>query len=182
MKTRTYLRTSFLPLLVALTLFSCKKSGSSGAGGNSLSALSGNWHTTAWGGVNNNILTFSINAGTATGTVTGVGTQPKGFAVGDQLLTAIVYNSPGRYNATGKFTYGPQNDSSGTRAAILTLQNNNTQLTIDYVAINSNFPEIIYVFQAGQLTAMNRKSPFLCQMMGLTDLVQSLSGIDFPKI
>jgi len=104
-------------------------------------------YISAWGGVNNNYLSFSVDPTAATGTVTKVGSQPFNFAIGDKLLTNIIYNAPGRFNATGKFTYGANNSSTKTRAAIITLQNNNTQMTIDYVAIDADFPEIFYVFQ-----------------------------------
>jgi len=143
---------SLLLLFIAtsVTFSSCKKSGTTPKTNNgNLDALSGPWEITAWGGVQGNILNFTVDATAATGTITQVGTQPFGYAVGDKLFTSIIYNSPGRYNATGKFTYGTNNASSKTRAVILTLQNNNTQVTIDYPAIDADFPEIIYIFQKG---------------------------------
>ena len=152
MKTTSFFKTIFLALLL-VSVFSCTKDNSTKVT-NNLTVISGSWTVSAWGGINGNPLTFSIDATAATGTVTQVGSQPFGFAIGDQLLTNIVYSSSGSYNATGKYTYGPNNATSGTRAAIITLQNSNTQLTIDYPALNSSFPEITYVYQKGTSTTI----------------------------
>jgi hypothetical protein len=105
------------------------------------------WTTPDWGGVADNPLTFNIDATSATGVITAVGSSSFGFAVGDKLFTNITANANGTYSCMGKYTYGTNNSSSSTRSATLSLQNNNTQLTADYPALNSDFPEIIYVYQ-----------------------------------
>ena len=112
-------------------------------------ALATTWHTSTWGGVNGNYLVFKIDAATASGTVNIVSVQSFGFAIGDKILTGIKANSDGSFSATGKYTYGTNSESSGTRPCTITLQNNGTQLTIDYPAINAQFPEVVYVYQKG---------------------------------
>jgi len=154
MKTTTKIL-SFLFLISCIGFTACKKDSTTAISANSLSPLSGSWTISAWGGVENNLFNFSIDATTGIGTITEVGAQSFGFTAGDKFLTSIIYNSPDRFNASGEYTYGTNNETSGTRAAILTLQNNNTQLTIDYPAINSDFQEIIYVFQKGSVTNVN---------------------------
>ena len=151
---KTNFKPAFFFLLIAIVAtFGCKKAASTKPT-NNLSLLNGSWNVSAWGGVAGNYIDFTISESTGIGTVTFLDSQPFGFVVGDKLFTDIVYTSAGKYSATGKYTYGTDNTSSGTRAVILTLQNNNTQLTADYPAINSDFPELIYVFQQGTVTAL----------------------------
>jgi len=120
---------TLLPLVVVcLVLVSCSKKSNPKPAGD-ISVLATSWTVTTWGGVANNPLSFTINKSTAIGTVTSVGTQPFGFAVGDQLYTNITANSNGTFSAKGKYTYGANNASSSTRNCTLSLQNNNTQLT-----------------------------------------------------
>lgn len=114
-----------------------------------LGAIATNWHTSSWGGVSNNYLIFKIDAATASATVSSVSVQSFGFAAGDKLLTGIKANSDGSFSCTGKYTYGTNSESSGTRPCTITLQNSNTQMTIDYPAINASFPRVVYVYQKG---------------------------------
>jgi len=156
------MKTTFQICLIMLVataslIASCKKDSATAPvkKASSLSPLSGSWYISEWGGVQNNGFSFSIDTTTMIGTVTQVSSQPFGYTIGDQFLISIVYNAPGRFNATGEYTYGTNNTTKSTRAAILTLQNNNTQLTIDYPAINADFQEITYVFQKGSVTNIN---------------------------
>jgi len=152
---KTTFKTAFFFLLIAtMATFSCKKSANTKPKTNNLALLEGGWYSADWGGVNNNYVAFTISDTTASGTVTYSGPQSYNFNVGDKMFTNIVYNSPGTYTAQGKYTYGTDNSSTGMRAVTLSLQNNNTQLTADYPALNADFPEIIYVFQQGQITAL----------------------------
>lgn len=141
----TILKPLFFTLLI-ITFLSCKKSTTTNPVTNT-GPLNGTWAVSAWGGVNGNPLAFVANTTPKTGVVTQVGSQPFGFAVGDQLFSNITVSGTGTYTCTGKYTYGANNSTSGTRAANLSLQNNGTQLTADYPAISSSFPEIIYIYQ-----------------------------------
>lgn len=134
----------FFLILFIIAFLSCKKS-ISPTPAVSTDPLNGTWTISAWGGVNGNVLKFIANTDLKAGVVTQVGSQSFGFAVGDQLFSNIV--TSGTYTYTGKYTYGTNNTTSGTRACVLSLQNSNTQLTADYPALNSSFPEIIYVYQ-----------------------------------
>ncbi len=136
-------------ILIAVTVFSsCSKSGNAKPQNTTnLSALNGIWSVPAWGGVANNTLAFVIQADSTTGVVSQIGSNPFGFAVGDKIFTNIAVSGTGTYSCTGKYTYGTNSTNSSTRSAVMTLQNNNTQLTVDYPAINSSFPEIIYIYQ-----------------------------------
>jgi hypothetical protein len=120
-----------------------------------LSPLNGSWYISGYGGNANTNLTFSIDTVAATGTVTQITGQAYGLAIGDKFFTNIIYNAPGRYNATAEYTYGTNNTTKGTRAAILTLQNNNTQLSVEYPALNADFPDITYIFRQGSVTNVN---------------------------
>ncbi len=143
------MRTKFFMIAVGaiMLIASCKKSDTQSGTADALASLNGSWYTSAWGGVNNNSLTFVISSSAATGVITQIGSQTFNFAVGDMLLQNITAGSNGTYNCIGKYTYGTNNQSTSTRAAVLTLQNNNTQLTVDYPALNASFPEIVYVYQ-----------------------------------
>jgi len=144
MKTKSFFL-SFV--LIAMSVFiSCKKSDKQSTNIDTLVALNATWVNSAYGGVNSNPIKISINSSTGVGTVTSVGSQNFGIAVGDQFFTNITAGSSGTYNAIGEYTYG-SSFQKGTRPVVLSLQNNNTQLTADYPAINASFPEIIYIFQ-----------------------------------
>jgi hypothetical protein len=145
---KTFYKT-LLPVIAAcIMLVSCSKKSDTNKPAGDISALAASsWTVSAFGGVAGNPLTFSVNKSTAVGTVTAVGSQPFGFAVGDQLFTNITANTDGTYSAKGKYTYGTNSSSSSTRSCTLSLQNNNTQLTAFYPAINSSFPAITYVYQ-----------------------------------
>ncbi len=129
-----------------LMITSCKKSNSGSGNTDALAKLNATWVNTAYGGVNNNTIKVSINSTTSTGTVTEIGAQNFGIVVGDLFFTGITAGTGGAFNGTGLYTYSPGNQKA-TRAVVLTLQNNNTQLTADYPALNASFPEIIYVYQ-----------------------------------
>lgn len=139
-------KTLFPIVIVCLVLASCSKKSNPKPAGN-ISALATSWTVTAWGGVAGNPLSFTINKSTAVGKVTAVGTQPFGFAIGDQIFTNITANGDGTYSAKGKYTYGTNSSSSGTRNCTMSLQNNNTQLTVFYPALNSSFPDVTYIYQ-----------------------------------
>ena len=138
------------------TSFGCKKSETTkpkNPANINLSVLEGSWYNSDWGGVSGNYTAFVINDTTATGTVSYAGPESYNFNVGDKMFTNIVYKSAGTYTAQGKYTFGTDNSSTAMRDVNITLQNNNTQLTADYPALNANFPEIIYVFQQGSVSA-----------------------------
>jgi len=144
------MKTMFKSLLIiiaaCITLSACSKKSNVTPSGGDLGPLYSTWSTPAFGGVNNNALTFAVSSGTTTATITQVGSSPFGFAVGDQIFTNLKASGTG-YTGMGKYTYGSNSQNSGMRAVNITLQNNNTQLTADYPALNSSFPEIIYVYQ-----------------------------------
>ena len=149
MKTKVFLARIWMVAVIA-TAFSCSKHSETEVTPAGIpDALATTWHTSSWGGVSNNYLIFKIDAGTASGMVNIVSVQSFGFAIGDKILTGIKANADGSFSATGKYTYGTNSESSGTRACTMTLQNNNAQLTIDYPAINASFPEVVYVYQKG---------------------------------
>jgi len=138
---------TFLPVIaVCIMLVSCSKKSDTKPAGD-ISAVAASWTISAFGGVSGNPLSFSIDKASATGTVTAVGSQPFGFAVGDKIFTGITANGDGTYSAQGKYTYGTGNTSSVYRKCTMSLQNSNTQLTVFYPAINSSFPDITYVYQ-----------------------------------
>jgi len=143
---KTLYKTLLPVIAVCIILVSCSKKSDTKPAGD-ISALGTSWTVSAFGGVSGNPLSFSISKSTAIGTVTSVGTQPFGFAVGDQIFTNITANSNGTYSAKGKYTFGTNSSSSGTRNCTMSLQNNNTQLTVFYPALNSSVPDITYVYQ-----------------------------------
>ena len=147
-----------LLLCIAVTGFSltsCSKSSATKpATTASLSLIQGSWYTSGWGGVNGNYFGFNLATGTTTALVNYIGNQPFNFAIGDQMFTNLALQSDGSYTGMGKYTYGTNNASTSTRAVVITLQNNNTQMTADYPAINASFPEIIYIFVKGSVTVL----------------------------
>jgi hypothetical protein len=143
---KSYLKSPLCLIIGAtLLLFSCSKK-SDNNNTPAADPIVATWTTSAFGGVSSNPLSFKVNSGATTGTVSSVGSSPFGFAVGDQIFTDLKASGAG-YTGMGKYTYGASSENSGTRAVNITLQNNGSQLTADYPAINASFPEIVYVYQ-----------------------------------
>ncbi len=141
---KTIYQTSILMMLVIVTLASCAKK-KLVAPTPDISLLAGNWATTQWG-VYNNTLIFTIDKTTAKGTVDAISNNGFGFVVGDTIFSEIKANSDGTYSCFG--WYSPTGSGPlSTRSATMSLQNNNTQLTVYYPALNAAFPAITYVFQ-----------------------------------
>ena len=138
-------KTSMLIGLAAIMLCSCSKKNTP-APSTDISVLATSWSTNEWGGVSGDVLTFAVDKSTAKGTVTGISGGGYGFAVGTVIFSNIKGNGDGTFSCSG--TYNPSGtDGLSTRAATMSLQNNNTQLTVYYPAINSSYPAITYIYQ-----------------------------------
>lgn len=139
---------AFCLLGICIVLSACsKKSNPTPPSTNNFGGLNATWETTTWGGIANDDLSFVISSSGTDGVVSAVGSPSYNFAVGDKIFTNLVKNANGTFSGMGKYTYGVNSVNSATRAANITLQNNNTQITVDYPEIDSDFPEVIYVYQ-----------------------------------
>ena len=136
-----------LLLTLGVMLSACSKKSDPKPSGD-LSAVSGDWTITAWGGEDGNPLNFTIDAKTGIGTITYLSVDKFNYKVGDQLYFNIKTNGDGTYSAKGKFTYGTDNANTSIRDCTLSLQNDGKQLTAEYPAI-TGFPKIIYIYQKG---------------------------------
>jgi hypothetical protein len=150
---KTIYKTSILMLLAVITLASCaKKNNVTPAPG--ISLLAGNWSVNQWGGVSGDVLIFTIDKTTAVGTVDAISGNGFGFATGDVIFSDITANADGTYSCTASYSATGSGPLS-TRSATMSLQNNNTQLTVYYPAINSSYPAITYVFQQSNTTVIS---------------------------
>ncbi len=134
-------------LLITATIFSCKKNNTGNKATNNLGALNGTWVNTSFGGINGNVIKFVVNPDDTTGVITQLGSSAFGFTTGETLFSGITPTGSGTYSSMGTYTFGTNNATTSTRSDVMTLQNNDTQLTVDYPALNVSFPEIIYVYQ-----------------------------------
>lgn len=135
-------------IALAALVCSCKKSKSDQQQqGNNLGALNATWVNSSWGGVSGDVIKFTISTDATSGTITQLGTPAYGYSVNEVIFTGITPAGSGTYNCMGEYRYGTNYTTVGTRNAVMTLQNSNSQLTVDYPAINASFPEIIYVYQ-----------------------------------
>ena|ERR1700743_223284 len=140
-------KTSILMALAIFTLASCSKKETSKPS-TDISLLAGSWVTNYWGGVQGDDLTFSVDKTTFKGTVTAISGAGYGFTTGTVIFSNIKPNGDGTYSCSG--SYNPSGtDGLQTRAATMSLQNNNTQLTVYYPALNADYPAITYIYQQG---------------------------------
>jgi len=146
-------KTSILMLLAIVTLSSCSKKNNV-APAPDISLLAGNWATGQWGGVINNTLIFTIDKTTAKGIVDANRYDGPGFTPGSVMFSNIKANSDGTYSCTGSYP-GSGTDGVLTRSATMSLQNNNTQLTVYYPAVNSSYTAVTYVFQQSSTTLLS---------------------------
>jgi hypothetical protein len=151
---KKHYKTLFMILALSCMLVACSKKKDDPKPTSDLTAIATNWTTSAWGGVDNNALNFTIDGTTGIGTITNLGQEKFNFAIGDHLYFNIKANADGTYSAQGKFTYGINNASSSTRGCTLSLQNNGKQLTAYYPAI-TGFPQLTYIYQQGSITQIN---------------------------
>jgi hypothetical protein len=149
---KTIYKTSTLMLLALVILSSCSKKNTP-APSTDISVLATNWVTDQWGGVNDNVLLFTIDKTTAKGTVDAISGNGFGFTGGTVIYSNIKPNGDGTFSCSG--SYNPS-DSDGllTRNATMSLQNNNTQLTVYYPALNSSYPAITYIYQQTQYNVL----------------------------
>ncbi len=149
---KTIYKTSTL-MLLALTMFSACSKKNTPAPAPGISVLATNWVTDQWGGVNDNVLLFTIDKTTAKGTVDAISGNSFGFSAGTVIFSNIKPNGDGTFSCSG--TYNPIG-SGGllTRPATMSLQNGNTQLTVYYPALNSSYPAITYVYQQTPYTVL----------------------------
>jgi hypothetical protein len=151
---KTIYKTSILVLLVLVTLSSCsKKATPTPAASAGISLLAGNWETTQWGGISGDILIFTVDKTTAQGTVDGISGQTFGFSTGTIIFSDIKANTDGTFSCSGAYTQ-LVTGAMATRSATMSLQNNNTQLTVNYPAINSSYPAITYVYQQTSVSSV----------------------------
>jgi hypothetical protein len=151
---KTIFKPSILVLLAVVMLASCSKKDSvKPTTSTGISLVAGNWATTEWG-VTNNTLIFTIDKTTAKGTVDAISNNGFGFVVGDTIFSEIRANSDGTYSCSASYSATGSGPLS-VRNATMSLQNNNTQLTVYYPALNSSFPAITYVFQQSNTTVIN---------------------------
>ena len=142
---KTIYKTPILMLLAVITLCSCSKK-STPAPSTDISVLATNWSTNQWGGVVGDMLIFTIDKMTSTGTVDAISGSGYGFTTGTVIYSNIKANGDGTFSCSG--SYNPSGTAGfSTRSATMSLQNNNTQLTVYYPAINTSYPAITYVYQ-----------------------------------
>jgi hypothetical protein len=142
---KTIYKTSILMVLVIMTLAACSKKDTPKPA-TDISLVAGSWVTNQWGGVAGDDLTFSVDKASATGTVTAITGGGYGFTVGTVIFSNIKPNTDGTYSCSG--SYNPTGGGGLlTRNATMSLQNNNTQLTVYYPALNASYPAITYVYQ-----------------------------------
>jgi hypothetical protein len=91
-------------LVLSCTLVACSKKKDDPKPTNDLAAIATKWTTSAWGGIDNNAMNFTIDGTTGIGTITDLGQQKINFAIGDLLYFNIKANADGTYSAQGKFT------------------------------------------------------------------------------
>jgi len=139
-------------MLAVVALCSCtKKSNVKPSAG--ITLLAGNWATNEWGVINNTLI-FTIDKTTAKGTVDAISNNGFGFTVGATIFSEIKANGDGTYSCQA--SYSPDGSTNlSTRSATMSLQNNNTQLTVYYPAINASYPAITYVFQQSNTTVIS---------------------------
>jgi hypothetical protein len=151
---KTIYKTSILMLLTVITLASCAKKNNVTPAPD-ISLLAGNWSVNQWGGVDGDVLTFTIDKTTAVGTVDAISGDGFGFAAGTVIYSDIKANADGTYSCSGSY-FPTGSGTLATRSATMSLQNNNTQLTVFYPAINSSYPAITYIYQqAGTTIVLN---------------------------
>jgi hypothetical protein len=149
-------KATFLIMIAVALLSVCGKSDAPAPATtptNNISLVAGDWAVTAWGNVSGDELIFSVSASTASGTVTDLTGDGFGFATGDIIYSDIKANGDGTYNCSASYSA----NGSGTlskRAATMSLQHNNTQLTVYYPEINPSFPAITYIFQQTSTTTI----------------------------
>jgi hypothetical protein len=136
-KMDTIFKASLLIMIAVTMLSSCSKSDTvTPKTTNNISLVVGDWEVSEWGGVNGDFLVFSISASSAAGTVTDITGQGYGFAVGNTIYSDIKANSDGTYSCNASYSANGSGTLS-TRAATMSLQNNNTQLTVYYRSLLS---------------------------------------------
>ncbi len=118
---------------ILLIIFSsCKKSNSNNSNsGNGLSALSGSWQTTVWGGPNDTARITISTAGTGTFTYLNAGALTTKFAVNDVVYSNITASSTNTCNCKATYRYtgtSSFNSQVGTTTDTLTLQSGGTIL------------------------------------------------------
>lgn len=126
---------------------SCKKD--KGSTVNQLQPLSGNWKNSSWGGVPGNEIVLRINETTANGVIQSIGSQTFNFSVGETILSNITPSSGvSVFNCNAIFKYGSGNQNVASTTAVITLQNNNQQISIEYAPANGIAPPTyVYVKQ-----------------------------------
>jgi hypothetical protein len=150
-------KTSIVILLALVTLSACsKKNNVTPTAPVDISVLATNWITDQWGGVPGNYLIFTIDKTTAKGTVATILGNVGAFTPGTVIFSNIKPNSDGTYSCSGSYNL-TGSDGLSTRSATMSLQNNNTQLTVFYPAINASYPAITYVFQQTSSTELSTK-------------------------
>jgi hypothetical protein len=150
---KTLYKTPILMLLAIITLSSCSKK-KDVTPTLDISLLAGNWATSQWGGVTNNTLIFTIDKTSDKGTVDAIRYNGYGFTPGSVIYSDIKANSDGTYSCSGSYS-AIGSSALSTRSATMSLQNNNTQLTVYYPALNSSYPAITYVFQQSSSTLLS---------------------------
>ena len=133
-------------MLAIMTLASCGKKDTVKPPLTDINVLATNWVTREWGGVSNNVLLFTIDKTTAKGMVDAISGDGYGFTTGTVIYSNIKPNGDGTFSASGSYT-PTGSDGMLTRSATMSLQNNNTQLTVYYPALNASYPAITYVYQ-----------------------------------
>lgn len=136
------IRTSSLLLLLTCILAlspSCKKDSETPA--NPLATLNGTWKNTTWGGVAGNNMIINISQSSATAVVQSIGTQTFNYAVGETILSNITpATGSSVFNGTGIFKYGTGNQTVASTTAVITLQNNNQEISVSYAPVNGIQP------------------------------------------
>jgi hypothetical protein len=155
-KMKTIYKISIFLLLASATFCSCSKKDTpkpTPTPTADISVLATNWVTNQWGGVAGNYLIFTIDKITFKGTVDDITGDGYGFTVSTVIYSDIKPNGDGTYSCSG--SYNPLGtDGLSSRAATMSLQNNNTQLTVYYPAINSSYPAITYIYQQTNATTV----------------------------
>jgi flagellar basal body L-ring protein FlgH len=149
-------KATFLIMIAVALLSVCGKSDTpkpATTATNNISLVAGDWVTTQWGGVTNDILVFTVSSTSYNAKVANLYGSSHGFATGDVIYSNIKANSDGTYSCNASYSANGSGTLS-TRAATMSLQNNNTQLTVYYPEINDSFPAITYIFQQTSTTTI----------------------------